>query len=221
MRKPPAPSVCGTSVVRNAAPKDLDAIVTIHQRAFGEFFLTQMGSSFLRMYYQFVLNYRAGILLVGEKHGAHQRIRLRFRRPREILPIDVAQPQRLRPAGPCGSGPAPFAGGQYPAERSPDPDFGGARFAAFLRTLFHRRGARIVRQRTGQDVVASFLAESWSKLAGVRLPDNGRLGQQRANKLYCDVGFRQSRCFLQRQGRWMNEYVFHRSAADRTVEIHS
>jgi hypothetical protein len=45
---------------------DLAGIVTIHQRAFSHFFLTRMGSEFLRLYYEFVLNYHAGIVLVSE-----------------------------------------------------------------------------------------------------------------------------------------------------------
>ena len=55
-----------SGVVRHATTNDLPGIVDIHQKAFSHFFLTQLGSEFLRNYYALVLDYRAGIMLVSE-----------------------------------------------------------------------------------------------------------------------------------------------------------
>jgi len=41
----------GRHVVRAARIHDLPGIVDIHQKAFSDFFLTQMGGGFLRNYY--------------------------------------------------------------------------------------------------------------------------------------------------------------------------
>jgi ribosomal protein S18 acetylase RimI-like enzyme len=40
-----------------------------------------------------------------------------------------------------------------------------------------------------------------------------------ANRLYREIGFQHSRRFLQRRGRWMNEYVFRHKPANEPVEI--
>src|SRR5260370_12798555 len=52
--------------VRRAEKADLVRIVEIHQEAFSHFFLTQLGRGFVYRYYDLVLRYRAGILLVSE-----------------------------------------------------------------------------------------------------------------------------------------------------------
>ena len=52
--------------VRSASVDDLDGIVEIHGLAFPGFFMTRMGSSFLRAYYALVLEYDGGIVLVAE-----------------------------------------------------------------------------------------------------------------------------------------------------------
>src|SRR5262249_51964906 len=57
------------SIIRSATPGDLPDIVAIHQKAFNHFFLTRMGAAFLRRYYELVLHYHAGIVLVAERHG--------------------------------------------------------------------------------------------------------------------------------------------------------
>lgn len=50
-------------IVSRAKNKDLPEIVEIHKAAFTDFFLTELGDSFLQLYYNSVLNCRNGILL--------------------------------------------------------------------------------------------------------------------------------------------------------------
>lgn len=58
-----------SSLVREATANDLPGIVSIHQRAFSNFFLTRLGGEFVRRYYALVLDYPAGIVLVSESRG--------------------------------------------------------------------------------------------------------------------------------------------------------
>ena len=71
-------------MVRQATPNDLPGIVDIHQKAFSHFFLTQLGSDFLRNYYALVLDYRAGIMLVSEGPGALEGFACGFVDPAEF-----------------------------------------------------------------------------------------------------------------------------------------
>src|SRR5579862_9113140 len=57
------------ALVREATVSDLPGIVTIHQKAFSNFFLTRLGREFLHRYYALVLDYPSGIVLVSEHRG--------------------------------------------------------------------------------------------------------------------------------------------------------
>lgn len=54
-------------IIREMRPSDLGAVVAVHKKAFEGFFLTRMGPSFLRAYYQAVLDFEAGIALVAHE----------------------------------------------------------------------------------------------------------------------------------------------------------
>jgi ribosomal protein S18 acetylase RimI-like enzyme len=53
-------------MIREMDLRDLDEVVEVHVAAFPGFFLTRMGSRFLRAYYQTVLGYEHSIALVAE-----------------------------------------------------------------------------------------------------------------------------------------------------------
>lgn len=53
--------------VQEAKKHDIDAIVRIHEQAFPSFFLTKLGSAFLRLYYKSVMDHSDGVLLVCKK----------------------------------------------------------------------------------------------------------------------------------------------------------
>lgn len=55
--------------IHRAKEKDIAEIVSIHQRAFPDFFLTSLGAAFLRLYYGTVLKNEDGILLVAKVDG--------------------------------------------------------------------------------------------------------------------------------------------------------
>lgn len=209
---------CGSSIVRNAAPKDLDAIVAIHQRAFGEFFLTQMGGSFLRMYYQLVLSYRAGILLVGEKHGSVSGFVCGFADPGEFYQL-MWQNRRafvLPALTALVRHPSLTANILHAVRRIQTSAAQGPQRSCELSSI--AVVPEVSGNGLGKTLLRSFLTESWSKAAEYVYLTTDASANETANALYRDIGFQQSRCFLQRRGRWMNEYVFHRVAVDQVVE---
>lgn len=53
--------------IRKAAVNDVDAIVAIHQQAFPDFFLTTLGTRFLRLYYKCMCNCEDAITLCAEE----------------------------------------------------------------------------------------------------------------------------------------------------------
>lgn len=52
--------------IREASTTDIERIVTVHNAAFKDFFLTSLGNRFLALYYRSVLNHPHGILLVSD-----------------------------------------------------------------------------------------------------------------------------------------------------------
>ena len=106
-------------VVRQATTNDLPEIVDIHQKAFSHFFLTRLGSKFLRNYYGLVLEYRAGIIVVSEGPRALEGFACGFVDPAEFYRLDVAFQADLRAAGAFRVGSPPFPRHQSPLRRSP------------------------------------------------------------------------------------------------------
>jgi ribosomal protein S18 acetylase RimI-like enzyme len=208
-----------TSVVRKAIVEDLPGIVTIHQKAFSHFFLTRLGSVFLHRYYGLVLNYRTGIVLVSEGRGAlngfacgfvdpAEFYRLMWRNRREfILPALSTLLHHPFLAARVLQGIQRI---QTSASRVPvrscelssiavAPEAGGSRL--------------------GKTLVQAFLAQAWSMDAQFVYLTTDADGNALANALYRKSGFQQTRRFLQRKGRWMNEYVIDRMEASDSCEI--
>lgn len=52
--------------IQKATINDIDAVVSIHEAAFPDFFLTTLGPNFLNLFYTSVMNHKEGILLVCE-----------------------------------------------------------------------------------------------------------------------------------------------------------
>lgn len=56
-------------VIRKAKKRDVKEIVLIHQQAFPDFFLTELGSRFLQLYYKCMCNCEDAITLCAEEDG--------------------------------------------------------------------------------------------------------------------------------------------------------
>ena len=222
-RKYPAVTAClsagGTSVVRSATVSDLPRIVAIHQKAFREFFLTRMGAGFLRRYYELVLNYHAGIVLVSERRGSIAGFVCGFAEPADFYRLMWRN--RLSFALPVLAAllrDPSLAGNMIRAvRRIQSSATGGSALSCELSSIAvmpEASGGGV-----GRTLLEAFLERSWASEAQSVYLTTDAHGNDAANSLYLDVGFQRARRFLQKNGRWMNEYVFHRVPADEPAEV--
>lgn len=207
-----------TRLVRPATTEDLPGIVTIHQKAFSQFFLTRLGGDFLREYYGLVLDYHAGILLVSEAPGTVEGFACGFVDPagfyqamwrsRHIFALPVLTALLRQP-----SLAARILYGvhriQTPASELPVRSCELSSIAVAPEASGNGLGKTLMRR---------FLAQA-------RLMEAQRIylttdadGNDAANAFYRDAGFQHTRRFLQRKGRWMNEYVIHHHQAGANCE---
>jgi glycosyltransferase involved in cell wall biosynthesis/ribosomal protein S18 acetylase RimI-like enzyme len=200
--------------VRRAGADDLAGIVAIHQKAFSHFFLTRLGAKFLRLYYELVLNYRAGIVLVSEGSGALDGFVCGFVDPAEFYRL-MWRNKRLF-ALPALSGlvrhPSLAAKILYGVRRIHTSATQGPPRSSELSSIAvapHASGNGL-----GKTLVQAFLAQSWSMDAQCVYLTTDADGNEQANALYRAVGFQHVNRFLQRKGRWMNEYVIHRDTGE-------
>ena len=56
--------------IRKATEKDVASIVSIHQKAFPDFFLTTLGERFLKLYYDCMCKSHDAVTLCADKDGA-------------------------------------------------------------------------------------------------------------------------------------------------------
>jgi len=194
-------------LVRQATAEDLPSIVTIHQRAFANFFLTRLGGEFLRHYYALVLNYRAGIVLVSEKRGILEGFVCGFVEPPEFYKL-MWRNRRMFML------PALSALVRHPTL--------AARVLDGVQRIQKSASKGPVRScelssiavapeaggnGLGKALVQAFIEKArFMKAECVYLTTDAD-GNESANAVYRQVGFQHTQRFLQRKGRWMNEYV--------------
>jgi ribosomal protein S18 acetylase RimI-like enzyme len=206
-----AQPACGhADVVRLATAEDLPGIVAIHQKAFSNFFLTRLGREFLHRYYALVLNYRAGIVLASHKHGMLRGFVCGFVDPAEFYKL-MWRNKRIF-AWPALSAlvrdPSLAAGVLYGVQRiQTSASRGSARTCELSSIAVAPEAAG---NGVGKALVQAFVNQALSMdAANVYLTTDADANES-ANALYRQVGFQHTQRFLQRKGRWMNEYVFQR-----------
>jgi ribosomal protein S18 acetylase RimI-like enzyme len=204
------------SLVRRATPEDLCGIVAIHQKAFKNFFLTRMGREFLRRYYALVLNYHAGIILVSERCGLLEGFVCGFVEPPGfyrlmwrhkwgfVLPAMSALIRH----------PSLFAGVLYGVQRIQTTAFTSTVPARCCELSSIAVAPEASGNGLGKALVQAFIEQSRSMDAEYVYLTTDADDNDSANALYRQVGFRNTQRFLQRQGRWMNEYVINRVGTD-------
>jgi len=200
--------------VRRARIDDLAGIVTIHQRAFSHFFLTRMGSEFLRLYYEFVLNYRAGIILVSEGRNTLDGFVCGFVDPNEFYRLMWRHKGTfvLPALSALVRHPSMAAKMLYGIQRIQRSASQGPARSCELSSIAVAPEASS--NGLGKTLLQAFLAQSWSMDAQCVYLTTDAESNEHANALYRAIGFQHARRFLQRKGRWMNEYVMHREAVD-------
>ena len=55
--------------IQKATRNDIEAIVRVHEAAFPDFFLTKLGTTFLKLYYNSVMHHKDGVLLACKMEG--------------------------------------------------------------------------------------------------------------------------------------------------------
>jgi glycosyltransferase involved in cell wall biosynthesis/ribosomal protein S18 acetylase RimI-like enzyme len=217
----PTPITRGSSVVRSATPSDLPGIVDIHQKAFSHFFLTRMGAGFLRLYYELVLSYRAGIVLVSENRGVLNGFVCGFANPSEFY-RQMWRHRRIFALPALAAllrHPSLAANIAHGVRRIQNSVLQGPPQSCELSSIAVTPEA--AGSGVGRGLLRSFLEQSWSRQAQCVYLTTDAEGNDAANALYRQAGFQHCRRFLQRKGRWMNEYVFRRARAGETVETNS
>lgn len=214
----PARTVKKVELIRKATTQDLPGIVAIHRKAFGAFFLTRLGAKFLQKYYDLVLKYDSGIVLVAHRAGVLQGFACGFVEPAEfyqlmwrkkpafalpVLSALVCSPHLI---------PRVFYGVQRihaPASQWPSRSCELSSIAV---------APEAAGNGLGKSLMAAFLARARSMNARCVYLTTDADGNDAANEFYRDAGFQHTRRFLQRSGRWMNEYVINGSATNGHCE---
>ena len=202
------PAVSGENqkIIRPATRQDLTDIVTVHETAFANSFLTQLGRGFLRRYYALVASHRGGILLV--KGGRTSRVEgfvCGFVNP-EGFYGRMSQSKRL------------FVWPILSAVIR-HPSLIGSIVHSVQRVEQHRAqtvscelSSLAVRPElggrgTGKALVSAFIERAWSLGAQQVVLQTDANDSEPANGFYRRVGFQLSRRFQRQKGRWMNEYM--------------
>lgn len=207
----PIPIEHQTDVIRRAAARDLARIVEIHQESFANFFLTRLGSEFLRRYYSLVLDYHSGIILVSERQSALQGFACGFVNPADfyermwrakltfsvpVLSALVRQPHLIKKV-------------LYGVRRI------HTNASAWPERSCELSSIAVAPEGTGNGfgkaLIEAFLAQARSMSARCVFLTTDAEGNDAVNAFYRNVGFRHTRRFLQSEGRWMNEYVINES----------
>jgi ribosomal protein S18 acetylase RimI-like enzyme len=198
------------SNIRRASKADLPEIVSIHERAFSQHFLSQMGSDFLIRYYQLVLTYHRGIALIGETGGLVNGFACGFVDPSAFYRL-------MRRCGHTFVVPAACALLRHPSLLT-----GMARGIRRIREAASHSPTQscelssiavapeVGRTGLGATLAQAFLAQAWSMNATIVRLYTDVNGNDVANAFYRKIGFREYRTFLQHKGRWMSEYVIAR-----------
>jgi glycosyltransferase involved in cell wall biosynthesis/ribosomal protein S18 acetylase RimI-like enzyme len=209
-----------THIIRRATTEDLNTIVAIHQKAFSDFFLTQLGDDFLRKYYGLVLNYHAGIILVSEGRrrvldgfacgfldapAFYQMLwstRLQFMAP--VLSALLRQPSLVTRV-------------MYGLQRIHSKAADWPQRSCELSSI--AVAPEMAGNGFGKGLIQAFLAHAQSMDARWVYLTTDADGNNAANAFYRDAGFQHTRRFLRHKGRWMNEYVI--GSLEDTREWHT
>ena len=196
-----------THLVRQATTDDLPGIITVHQKAFSNFFLTRLGNEFLRRYYALVLDYHAGIVLVSERCGILEGFVCGFVEPPEFYRLMWCNKRTF--ALPALSAfvrhPSLATGMLHGVQRVQSSASKGPARSCELSSIAVAPEAG--GNGLGRALVQAFVAWASSMDAQCVYLTTDADGNEQANALYRQVGFQHTQRFLQRKGRWMNEYV--------------
>jgi colanic acid biosynthesis glycosyl transferase WcaI len=208
-------------IIRKATTNDLAGIVEIHQQAFGNFFLTRLGSNFLRQYYSLVLEYDLRIILVSAGLNELNGFVCGFLEPVEFYRLMWRR--RLTFALPVFSAllhhPSLLNKVMYSVRRiqrtASDRPPGSCELSSIA------VAAETTGNGFGKALIRAFIAEAQSMGARCVYLTTDARDNDASNAFYRHVGFQHSRRFRQPEGRWMNEYVISGWESSRDREVRS
>lgn len=193
--------------IRRATVHDLPSIIHIHQRAFANYFLTRLGSRFLRRYYSLVLHYHSGVLLVSEVDGVLQGFACGFVDPSEfyrfmwrakwtfVAPLMI---KLLRHPSLIGR---VISAVRRIHATPPDWPTGSCELSSIAVAPANAGNG------VGKSLIEAFLAAAKSMDARCVYLTTDADANESVNAFYRNAGFQHTRRFLQGDARWMNEYV--------------
>jgi ribosomal protein S18 acetylase RimI-like enzyme len=188
---------------------DLDEVVRIHVEAFPGFFLSQLGSRFLREYYRSVAEYPNGILLVQRDDGTCAGFVAGFLDPASFYTELRRRRARLGIAALAGIAGRP---GRLVTLLANYRRTGGAarqeigRATAELSSIAVRPSAS--GRGTGRTLVQRFVAAAGALGARWVTLTTDAEGNDAVNAFYLGLGFERVRAVEARPGRILNEYRF-------------
>ena len=208
--------------IRPGTTDDLRELVDIHHRAFPNFFLTNLGTPFLRAYYRLVLEYEGGALLIATADGQQVGFvagfmnpdgfyaRMRSRKYHLLIPIGcgllqspqllprvIAHGLRISRGGDKASRRGASSGEM--ASLGVDPKASGKGIGRLLVDAFVAE----IRQRGATEVYLTTDAD----------------GNERVNTFYERLGFVRDRQFIAAGNRGMNEYSKSLVAAQQHASV--
>lgn len=194
-------------IIREATTNDLPGIIHIHQKAFSNYFLTRLGSTFLEQYYSFVLEYDLRIVLIGEEQNELQGFACGFLEPADFyllmwrhrsrfaLPVLLALLRHPSLLNKILYGVRRI---QSTASEWPPRSCELSSIAVAPETTGNGLGKALIR---------TFIAEAQGMGAGCVYLTTDARDNDAINAFYRNIGFQHTRLFRQAEGRWMNEYV--------------
>jgi ribosomal protein S18 acetylase RimI-like enzyme len=194
-------------MIREATTNDLSGIIGIHQKAFRDFFLTRLGSTFLRKYYGLVLKYDSKIMLISEGRAELEGFVCGFLDPAEFYRLMWRERSSF-------AFPILFSLLRHPSLIN-RVLYGVQRIHKTASEWPPRAcelSAIAVAPETagsgfGKALIQAFLAEAQSMGARCVYLTTDACDNDAANMFYRHIGFQHTRQFRQAEGRWMNEYV--------------
>jgi ribosomal protein S18 acetylase RimI-like enzyme len=209
-----------TDLVRKARADDLPSVVKIHQKTFGNFFLTRLGGTFLLKYYSLVLNYHSGIILVGDAQGALNGFACGFVAPAEFYQLMWHARLTFAPAVVSAliRHPSLITKVLYGVHRIQTPASEWPSRSCELSSIAVAPEAS--GNGFGKALIRAFLAQARSMDADCVYLTTDAEGNDAVNAFYRDAGFQHARRFLQHEGRWMNEYVIGGLETSDSFETH-
>lgn len=198
----------GGIATRVASRNDVDNVVIIHQQAFSGFFLAELGTRFLKLYYSTVLEVRGGILLIAEgpenealgfvagftdtgdfyKRLKRKRISIAYA---VMLPV-LRSPKLIKRL---------LSSASLAGERIEAAEHTAMAELSSIAVADAGKGAGV-----GRLLLDEFCAEAAERGVNVVVLTTDAVNNDSVNAFYTKSGFRVTREFVTAAGRTMNEY---------------